>query len=948
MSPTPRVRGHPPGTFAVRVDPAIVVAACLALGGAASVAPAPALVAGAVGLLALRRLLGARVVAMAVLAVVLGWVRARAALVEHDEKWTAGRALFPAPRRCAAQGIVSSSPSLLGERMRFDVELEGLDCDGARDERRWLARLYMPQGAASVAAQHGRASIRDDDAPGGDRDADVVVRSAGLAGDTGSSGAATRDGAGAPASEGAADVALGRGARLAIVADLASTSESTNFLLPDPRPGAARRGVVLSGGALSVEVLSPGTGPGAWIDRARRHARARILATFGGGVSAMARALVLGENDLSPEDERAFQRSGLSHLLAVSGTHLILAVLALVRGLEALLRRWRWLAERMDIRRPAALLGLCLGPVYADFAGGSGSAWRAAWMLCAVLGVRALGRHVFATRILAASLVIGWLVDALVVFDPSFSLSIAATTGLLVMGRRLDEHLLERAADLTEPRAPELGRFVRAIARASLTTLAASVPCVPILLSISPGLSLASVAANLLAAPLGEAVALPLCLAHALAAPLPDLERGIALTATGALTLIRGIARAGASVDWLYFEVPPPSAWHLAVIVAAVPLTLAPRARPWLAPGDTTGANAAADRLARNTPATDPLLRNDPSASAATARITTDPLATTAPETTDPLEQLARETPSCPTSRSPLLPLLACMTLLVVTELITRWQSSASHGRGHLRVTALDVGQGDSTLVDLPDGRLMLIDGGGNVGSAVDPGERVILPTLRARRRERIDILVLTHPHPDHFGGLLSVANAIEIGEFWSTLERTAQPTSSSLRALLEVLDQKGVRRRSARELCQMSASAAAIAVLHPCPALEERGANDNSLVLRLHLGQHVALLVGDAERWAEERLLGTHADELHADFLKVGHHGSRTSSTPEFIRRVAPRFASISSGVRNRFGHPHAQTLETLASAGAEVLRIDQGGAVEWQTDGTRQRARVAQPEHP
>jgi competence protein ComEC len=843
MSPTAHARGHPPGTGGVRIDPAITIAACLALGAAAAVAPVPALLAGAVGLVALRRALGGRVVAIAVLAVLLGWGRARATLAEHAQTWEAGRALFPAPRRCAAQGVITSSASLLDERMRVDIELEGLDCDGAHDDRRWLTRLYVPRGAASADA----------------------------------------------------DLALERGARLAIVADLASTSESTNFLLPDPRPGAARRGVVLSGGALSVALLGRGTGVGAWIDRARAHARGRILATFGGGVSAMARALVLGESDLSPEDERAFQRSGLSHLLAVSGTHLILAVLALVRGLEALLRRWRWLAERVDIRRPAALLGLCLGPVYADFAGGSGSAWRAAWMLCAVLGVRALGRHVFATRILAVSLVSGWVVDALVVFDPSFSLSIAATTGLLVMGRRLDENLLERAADLTQPRAPDLGRFVRALARASLTTLAASVPCVPILLSISPGLSLASVGANLLAAPLGEAVALPLCLAHALAAPVPELERGIALTASGALTLIRAIARVSAAVDWLYFELPPPSAWHLAVLTAAIPLTLAPRARPWLA--------------------CDPPIQ---------------------------LETTCR-------GLGALAPLLICLALLVLSELLARWQSSASHARGHLRVTALDVGQGDATFVDLPDGRLMLIDGGGNVGSAVDPGERVILPTLRARRRERIDILVLTHPHPDHFGGLLAVANAIEIGEFWSTLEAAEQPTAASLRGLLEVLGRKGVRRRSARELCQMSGNGTAtIAVLHPCPAVAEHGANDNSLVLRLQLGQHAALLVGDAERWAERRLLAAHPDELRADFLKVGHHGSRTSSTPEFITRVSPSFASISSGVRNRFGHPHPHTLETLARAGAGILRVDQGGAVEWQTDGRLQRARVARSEHP
>src|SRR5690606_5902647 len=111
----------------------------------------------------------------------------------------------------------------------------------------------------------------------------------------------------------------------------------------------------------------------ALVDRARGHVRGRILATFGERVSGMARALVLGENDLDPGDQAAFQRSGLSHLLAVSGTHLILAVLALLRGVEALARRVPSLSSRLDVRRPTALLGCCLAPLYADFAGGSGS-----------------------------------------------------------------------------------------------------------------------------------------------------------------------------------------------------------------------------------------------------------------------------------------------------------------------------------------------------------------------------------------------------------------------------------------------------------------------------------------------------------------------------------------------------------------------------------------------
>jgi competence protein ComEC len=823
----------------------LVAALALVLGAAGAVAPWPTLAAAVVALGALARHLGRAVWLAAVVCAGVGAGRAQLALAAHERAHAAALQLLPAPSRCAASARVTSSPVRRGGRWSFQAELSGLDCEGRLDEGLWRARLHLPASPGSWFA---------------------------------------------------------RGDEVAVVGDLAPTSELRNFLLPDPRPGAARRGAVLSGAALSVEVTRRAGGPRALIDRARAHVRERIDASFGASVTGMARALVLGENDLERADELAFERSGLSHLLAVSGTHLIVAVLALVRALEAVLRRSAWLAACRDVRRPAALVGMVLALLYADFAGGSGSAWRAAWMLCAALGVRAVGRHALPSRVLAASLGAGASSDALAVFDPGFSLSVAATAGLLAAGRRLEARGQSGAAMLAAPRAHDLARLVAAVTRASLTTFAATLPCVPVLLSMSPGLSLASVAANLLAAPLGEAVALPLCLLHALCWPWPALERGVALVASGALLTIRGVARAAASVSWLYFEVPPPGPWHLACLVGGGGLVFAACGRPWFG---SSRSQVFTNRL-----------------------------------------------------RAALGGLALTGLGLLLAEAGSRWPHSAACSRvqQRLRITALDVGQGDAALVDLPDGRLMLVDGGGMVGVPVDPGERVILPTLRARRRERLDVVVLTHPHPDHFGGLGSVLRDVEVGELWyggppqaglSPERSTAAP--SAYERLLGLAREKHISLRSAPELCGRASplgtaagAAAAVAVLHPCPhPVGSASANDNSLVLRIRHGQHAALLVGDAERWAEQRLLGTPGAELAADFLKVGHHGSRSSSSPEFIERVAPRYAAISCGVRNRFGHPHPETLVTLRRYGVAVLGLDRLGAVEWQSDGARQAVR-------
>jgi competence protein ComEC len=142
----------------------------------------------------------------------------------------------------------------------------------------------------------------------------------------------------------------------------------------------------------------------AWIDRVRARVRARIDATFAPDLAPMARALVLGESDLAPEDDRSFRASGLSHLLAVSGMHLVLVLALVVRGLEGVLVRVETLAARVDVGRVAAAVGIPVAWLYAELAGAGGSTMRAAWMATAALGARALGRRTDGPRAFGISL----------------------------------------------------------------------------------------------------------------------------------------------------------------------------------------------------------------------------------------------------------------------------------------------------------------------------------------------------------------------------------------------------------------------------------------------------------------------------------------------------------------------------------------------------------------
>jgi competence protein ComEC len=213
------------------------------------------------------------------------------------------------------------------------------------------------------------------------------------------------------------------------------------------------------------------------------------------------------------------------------------------------------------------------------------------------------------------------------------------------------------------------------------------------------------------------------------------------------------------------------------------------------------------------------------------------------------------------------------------------------------------------------------------------------VPLLRARRRSRIDVVVLSHPHPDHFGGLGSVLGAVPVGELWDTGQGQDEGAGPVYRALLAQASALGIAVRRPHELCgRRRLGAAELEVLAPCPQpVPRRDANDNSFVLRIRHGARAVLLTGDSELEAERELLKHHRGSLRADLLKVGHHGSRTSSSLEFVRAVSPGVATISCGVRNRFGHPHAETLATLGAAGVAALRLDRTGGVVWASNGER-----------
>ena len=285
------------------------------------------------------------------------------------------------------------------------------------------------------------------------------------------------------------------------------------------------------------------------------------------------------------------------------------------------------------------------------------------------------------------------------------------------------------------------------------------------------------------------------------------------------------------------------------------------------------------------------------------------------------------------------------------------WDAAWREDGRLLEVTFLDVRQGDAAFVRFPDGKTMLIDGGRNLQFAYqgnyeiepkddkelkflgfDTGERILSPFLSYKGIGKLDLLLLSHPDNDHGGGLYYILHEYGVKRVLGVPHLDLPPITH--RVLHQLIDEKGIPHELGYAGEIELTSTATLELLHPFDEgstnLIDRDINDDSLVLKLSYGEVDILFTGDIERRAEKRLVESGAD-LGAEILKVPHHGSKTSSSPEFLSLVRPQYGIFSLSARNPYNFPPRQILRRYRNFGCKVLRTDELGAIQLKTDGRR-----------
>lgn len=570
--------------------------------------------------------------------------------------------------------------------------------------------------------------------------------------------------------------------------------------------------------------------------------------------SSILSALLIGDQKRIPRElSNAYTRSGVNHILSISGFHMGVIAFFIVQAALLLLTRCEWLALRFNLRRSVLLLAMPVMLIYLLLTGAAPATSRSVIMMFVFVMALYLERESDPLNALLVSAMLLLSINPPTLFDISFQLSFIALWGIVIAVPAV----MVWFEKVENPWQRNFLQFVVSSCAASLVT------AIPVLFTFNQA-SFNGILSNFLIVPLLGYGAVLTGFCALLFYPLLKPVALLLLWLSGKMVLL-----SNELILWLaklpVLEFYGITAFDMfSFLVVMVLITFLRRVR---------------------------------------------------------------------------LKLVFCALLLLVS--IGLHFRDARCADGLLHVTMLSVGQAESILIRLPDGSNMLVDGGGYLhDNGRDFGERTLAPALLKLGVRRIDRMILTHSHPDHIGGLPYIARSMPVGEFWQGL---AGGDGEQYQQLLTTLSANRVplRRIKGGDRIDLSGGVA-LKVLSPAAMDLSRdgikgddfGMNEESLVFQLCHGTICYLFTADAGVPAEEKLLARCGD-IRSQVLKVGHHGSRYSTSAAFLKRVAPEVALISAGYNNRFGLPARSTLDQLRKSGIKVYRTDLDGTIELVSNG-------------
>ncbi len=603
------------------------------------------------------------------------------------------------------------------------------------------------------------------------------------------------------------------------------------------------------------------------------------------------KGLLLGDRaDIPEELLESYRRTGMSHILAISGMHVGILFIISFSLLYIILVRIPRLALMISVSTWAFFLSLIPIFFYTILSGMRITAIRSTLMITAYVLSVVINRErdILNTLALAGLLIL--IISPASLFDPAFQLSFVAVLSIILIYPLMTESLSERIYKQSPNGGivPSIGkRLIFRVYQFATVSVSVLLGILPISAYYFFKASPLSIVINFAVVPLLGFIAVPLSFVSipfifSMSASMNDIATLILKVVTFAVAISNEIVTTSSSLFPGGFMVVPPKLPEIVIYYSLLIIVI-------LYFRERQLVGKFVERLV-----------NKKNSRKIMSRLK-----------------------------------LIFITFLLALVMVFSYQAIDRYHPSRLSVTFISVGQGDSTLIQFPGGKTMLVDTGGFYGGTFDTGKLIVSPYLLHERIRKVDYLVLTHPEFDHYGGFEYILNNYEVGELWIT-ERGN--TSESIKHLLTLAKNRGV------PIAIMSGNSPDIKIngteikfFHPQPSskinndepyISSENVNNSSLVFRITYGDFSLLMTGDIEEEAESYLVSK-GEDLRSSILKSPHHGSSTSSTLAFLRVVGPKVSVIMCGDKNRFGFPGDEALKRYEDSGVVVFRTDVDGAV-------------------